>query len=277
LFREEQLDILDSYSISRTTGLRNLRWATIKMIPLLSVTFISFNLNNQFLNRENVRKAIYHAWDPRFLKYVFQDFVNPLMSIIPKAMPGCKIESRESKFDMKKARSYMGKEKINQPVRLTFLLVRDSVLERQLVSLFSKNLKRIGIELKIVVVSDEEFKRRVGKGDYDLSIYGWIADYPDPQSIISPLFNAQLRKNGFPNLSQYRDSGIQSQIRNLSLETDTLKRTQIVNAILKQIDERALCIPIYQNLSVIIYNNRKIKSIQVTPIDAIHLFDIEKK
>lgn len=277
LFREQEIDIIDSYSISRTAGLRNLRWATIKSIPILSLTFISFNLENRFLMRKNVRKAICSAWDPRFLKYVFQDFVDPLNSIIPKGMPGVKVKRTGSKFDMKGAQDFLQKENIKKPIRLKFLLLSDSSLERQLVSLFSKKLKQIGIELQIVSVSRGDYKQRVGEGDYDLTMYGWIADYPDPQSIISPLFNEQLLKMGFPNLAQYKDTEMEAQIEILSSEMDRAKRIQRVSDIIRRIDDLALCIPLYQNTSVIIYNNRKIENIRVTPIDTIHLFDIKKK
>ncbi|MCK4835057.1 MAG: hypothetical protein KAT17_00380, partial [Candidatus Aminicenantes bacterium] len=277
LFRQEKIDIIDSVSISRTAGLKNLRWATIKLIPTLSVTFIAFNFKNKNLKKENIRKAIRFAWDPRFLKYVFQDFVVPINSILPRGMPGYKTEMRTKNFFINKARELVEKENITGVIKLRFLLLNDSSLERQIVSLFSKNLKRIGIELELESVSREKYKKRIGSGDFDLTFSGWIADYPDPHSIISPLFNDQLQEKGFANLSQYKDASIKAQIESIASEVNTPKRIKKVAGIIKGVYDHVLCIPIFQDTTVIVYNNKKIKHIIVSPINNISLFDIEKK
>jgi len=277
LFREQKLDVIDSISISRATGLKNVRWATVRHIPVLSVTYIAINLKNRYLKNIDIRRALRSAWDPRILRYVFQGFVTPLDSIIPKGMPGHKTTSTRSRFNLTKARGWLEKAKVNEPIKLKFLLSGDSDLSRQLVSLYTKNLKRLGIELKTVYLPLEEYEKQIAKGDFDLTINGWTADFPDPCSIISPLFNAQLMEKGFPNLSQYQNASMKAQIDSLAKEMDRSKRTQKVSDIIHQIDALSLCIPIYQDTAIVIYNNKKIKSISVTPTDTILLNNIEKK
>jgi len=277
LFREQKLDVIDSFSISRATGLKNVRWATIKLIPVLSVTYIAFNLENPNLKKVDIRKALHSAWDQRTLRYVFQGFVKPLASIIPKGMPGHTTPKTASKLNLAEARSWLQKAKVNEPIKLRFLLSGDSDLEHQLVSLYAKNLNRLGIELNIVNVPLEEYEKRIMKGDYDLTLNGWAADYPDPQSIISPLFNEKLKQKGLANLSQYRDERMKKLIESLTKEMDKSRRIQKVADIIQQIDALSLCIPIFQDTTAIIYNNTRIKNIRVTPTDTIRLYKIEKK
>jgi len=277
MFREQKLDVIDSFSISRTTGLKNIRWATIKLIPVLSVTYIAFNLENRHLKNTEIRGALRAAWDPRILKYVFQGFVTPLNTIIPRGMPGWDGYTAGSKPDLAKARNRLLRAKADEPIKLKFLLSDDSDLVRQLVSLFAKNLDRIGIELKIESVTLEEYTKRIAKGDFDLTLNGWAADYPDPLSIISPMFNKELMKKGLPNLSQYRDSQMKAQIESLPSEMDKAGRIRKVNDIIRRIDDLSLCIPMYQDMTAIIFNNNSIKSIKVMPTNTIHLINIEKQ
>lgn len=277
LFREQKLDVIDSFSISRATGLKNVRWATIKLFPVLSVTYIAFNLENPHLKQVNIRKALRAAWDQRTLRYVFQGFVTPLDSIIPKGMPGHTTQKIPLKLNLAEARSWLQKAKVNEPIKLRFLLSGDSDLLRQLVSLYAKNLNRLGIQLNIVNVPADEYEKRIMKGDFDLTLNGWAADYPDPHSIISPLFNEKLMQNGLANLSQYRDARMKKLVESLTKEMDKSKRIQKVADIVQQIDALSLCIPIFQDTTAIIYNNTRIKNIRVTPTDTIRLYHIEKK
>ncbi len=277
LFREQKLDVIDSFSISRATGLRNVRWATIKLIPVLSVTYIAFNLENPHLKQVNVRKALRSAWDQRTLRYVFQGFVTPLDSIIPKGIPDHTPPKTVSKLNLDEARNWLRKANVKQPVELRFLLSGDSDLIRQLVSFYAKNLRRLNIELDIVNVPMEEYEKRIMKGDFDLTLNGWAADYPDPHSIISPLFNETLMQKGLANLSQYRDARMKKLIESLTKEMDKSRRIQKVAEIIRLIDALSLCIPIFQDSTAIIYNNTRIKNIRVTPTDTIQLFNIEKK
>ncbi len=123
----------------------------------------------------------------------------------------------------------------------------------------------------------EEYEKRIMKGDFDLTLNGWAADYPDPHSIISPLFNETLMQKGLANLSQYRDARMKKLIESLTKEMDKSRRIQKVAEIIRLIDALSLCIPIFQDSTAIIYNNTRIKNIRVTPTDTIQLFNIEKK
>ncbi len=277
LFVKGKIDCLDSISISRTVGIKKLRWVTVKLMPTLSVSYIAFNFKNTYLQRENIRKAIRYSWDDRILKYVFQDFVVSLNSILPRGMPGYKEISGKKSFSITKAKELLKKEKISEKISLNFLLLNNTGLERQMISLFSKNLQRVGIELKMINVSQAEYQKRIRKGDFDLAVSGWISDYPDPHSIISSLFYPQLLEQGFANLSSYENEKIRFDIRNAVRESDAIKRREKYKKIIRVINDKVLCIPVFQNTSVVIYNNKKIKQISINAIGNISLFDIETK
>jgi len=277
LFRQGDIDILDSISISRTVGLKNVQWATIHKAPALSVNFIVFNYKNRYLQNENIRRAIKYVWDDRILKYVFQDFVVSLNSVIPKGIPGYRDILGKKEFSISKSRDILDKEKINKKIKLIFVVQNTSTLERQTVQLFSRNLNRVGIELDIQSLSSEEYKKKIEKGHFDLAISGWIADYPDSHNILSALFNAQLQESGWANLSGYKDKGLRKSLNQIAIESNVWTRKSMIEGIIRIIDEKTLCIPIYQKTYVLIYNNKRIEKVGMSPHGNIALFDIIKK
>jgi ABC-type oligopeptide transport system substrate-binding subunit len=142
---------------------------------------------------------------------------------------------------------------------------------------FSRDLKKAGLEIKIIRLNAREYIKRIAEGNYDLTFFGWIADYPDPHSIISSMFNNQLQKEGFPNLSSYGNKEILSEITRAVKESDPAKREEMYGKINRLVNDVILCIPIYQNNFMVIYNNRKIGRIVLTPLENIPLFDMKGK
>jgi peptide/nickel transport system substrate-binding protein len=277
LFRQGDIDILDSVSISRTVGLKNVKWATIHKTPALSVNFIVFNFKNKYLQNENIRRAIKYVWDDRVLKYIFQDFVVPLNSVIPQGLPGYRNILARKECSISKSRDLLDKEQIHEKIELVFVLHNDSSLEKQVVQLFSKNLNRVGINLNIQSVSGEEYKKKIEMGLYDLAISGWIADYPDSHNILSALFNMQYQAGGFANLSGYQDEELRRFINKIAIESNVWTRQNMIERIIRKIDDKTLCIPIYQKTYVHIYNNRSIEKVRISPHGYIDLFNIVKK
>lgn len=126
-------------------------------------------------------------------------------------------------------------------------------------------------------VSFEEYKKKIEKGDFDLTMSGWIADYPDSHNILSALFNAQYQEGGFANLSGYKDEELRESINQIAIESDAWTRKNMIERIVREIDEKILCIPIYQKTHVLIYNNKRIDKVRISPYGNIALFDIIKK
>jgi len=277
LFQKKKIDALFAFSISKLMGLKSLKWITIDSFPTFSVNFIAFNFNNKYLRNKNIRKIFCHLWDERTLKYVFQNTISPLNSIIPSGMLGYSKETAKKSFSISKAKELMKKEKLPLKTVFHFILEDSSMLTFQLISLYSKNLKKVGIKLKIHNIPEKEYLERIKKGDYDLTISGWIADYPDTSSIINPMFSEKLHKQGFSNLSLCKNKEILKDL-NLVSKTKSLKgREALYKKISRIINRNVLCIPIFQDKETVIYNNEKIKRIYISPLGSITFFDIKKR
>jgi ABC-type transport system substrate-binding protein len=63
---------------------------------------------------------------------------------------------------------------------------------------------RIGIELQPDQVDWGEFMERLEKGNFQMLLYGWNADFPDPENFLFLFYGPNARTQGGENTANYR-------------------------------------------------------------------------
>ncbi len=276
LFRKQKIDVLTSFSISKMVIFKGYEWVGYSYSSSLSTSYIAFNMKNRYLKKTGVRKAINYLWNKDILKLVYQNHVKPLCSLFPQGMSGYDCDLDKYPLSVEKARKLLNKEGLQKGFQLSFLLHRDTDLHLPIVNIFSKNLKKVGIRLKVVIVDMNEYFSRVSKGDYDLTFSSWIADYPDPFSIISPLFSKKIQSEGLANFSTGKNIDILKMIEKARTIKDPVKRGRYYIKLNNLVVERALLIPLYQDINLILYN-KKLGKIKLDSLGMIDLFLLGKQ
>jgi peptide/nickel transport system substrate-binding protein len=272
-FQQGTLDILHTYSISKMVSYRKQDWVKISDTPYLSVTYVVVNAARTLLNRKSVRQALGYAWDPRALKLVFQDFVLPIHTLLPKGLIADQPQEPALGFSLAKAQALLKKEGMDRGIELEMLLQTNDGLPFQLFSMFARNLKQVGITLKLTRVNPQTYASRIARGEYDLAYSGWIADFPDPDSMLFPLLSEQLQKQGFANIAGAKRRDLDELLRGARRERDAKKRQALYRDIDRIIIADGLVIPMYQDRRVIVYN-QKIGGLQPDPLGKIFLIDL---
>ncbi|MCX6554797.1 MAG: ABC transporter substrate-binding protein [Candidatus Aminicenantes bacterium] len=275
-FQQGTLDILYSYSISKMVSYKKQDWVKVVAAPYLSVTFVVINAARPTLSRKRVRQALGCAWDPRALKLIFQDYVLPIHTLLPKGLIASETEAPGSEFSLAKAQNLLKKESMEREIQLEMLLQKDDGLLFQLFSMFARNLKQIGIKLKLTRLDAQAYKSRIALGDYDLAYSGWIADYPDPDSMLFPLLSEQLQKQGFANIAGAKRRDLDDLLKAARRERDAKKRQALYRDIDRAIVDDGLVIPLYQDKRVMIYN-QKIGRLQPDLLGKFYLNDLQLK
>lgn len=275
-FKDGMLDIIYSYSISKMISYKTQDWVQVVAAPYLSVTYVVINASRPLLNRTALRQALARAWDPRALKLVFQDYVLPIHSLLPGVLLGGGADEPPLAFSLAKAQALLKKEAGGREVQLEMLLQKNEGLLFQLFSMYAKNLKQAGVRLKLTRLDPAAYSRRVARGDFDLAYSGWIADYPDPDSMLFPVLSEQLQKQGFANIAGARRLDLQAQLALARRESDAKKRRAIYRGIDRTLVGDGLVIPLYQDKRVIIFN-RKLGNIRPDPLGKLFLFDLQMK
>jgi ABC-type transport system substrate-binding protein len=275
-FREGSLDIIYSYSISKMVSYKKQAWVKVIATPYLSVTFVVVNAARPPLNRKAVRQALGFAWDPRVLKLVFQDYVLAINTLLPKGMMADEPKEQASGFSLAKAQAMLKKEGMDREIQLELLLQKNDGLLFQLCSMFAKNLKQVGIKLKLTRLAPQAYAQKIARGDYDLAYSGWIADFPDPDSMLFPLLSEQLQKQGFANIAGAKRTDLQKLLTMARRESDAQKRQALYRELNRTVIAEGLVIPLYQDKKVVIANE-KIGRLLPDPLGKFSLFDLQVK
>ncbi len=197
----------------------------------------------------------------------------PIGTLLPKGLLPDDPQAKALEFSLSKARALLKKEGMDRELQLEMLLPRDDGLLFQLFSLYGNNLKQLGIKLKLTRLDEPTLAARIVRGDYDLAYSSWIADYPDPDSMIFPLLSAQLQKQGFANIAGARRSDLDNLLIAARREGDVKKRQDLYRRIDRTVIADGLIIPLYQDKRVIIFN-KKIGRLQPSPLGKLFLFDL---
>jgi len=277
MFRKQQIDILTIFSLSKMIVLKAYPWVGYSYSPSLSTNYIAFNMKNRYLKKLRVRQALNYLWNKDILKLVYQEHVEPLCSLFPKGMKGYDCDLDNYPISVDKARKLLEKEGLRKGFGLTFVIRRSADLSLHLVDIYSRNLRKVGIRLKVESVSDDEYMSRIKRGEYDMTISSWIADYPDPFSIINPLFSERIQSEGFANFASGQgNEDLKKMIFESRKIKDPEKRDRFYIKLNNMVVKRALLIPLYQDINLVLYN-KKIGRLNIDKFGKIYIFDIGKK
>ncbi len=275
-FQDGMLDILSTYSISKMVSYRKQDWVQVVSVPLYSVTYVVLNSARPALKNRAVRQALCHAWDPRALTLVFQDYVLPIHSLLPPGLAGGAAGPPPLDFSLAKTQALLKKGGAGGELQLEMLMLRNDGLLYQLLSVYARNLKQAGVRLKFTRLDSGEYARRIASGDYDLAYSGWIADYPDPDSMLLPQLSDKLRQQGFANNAGSGRADLLQLLTQTRRESDADKRQAAYREIDRALVNDGLVLPLYQDKRVVIFN-RKLTNIRPDPLGKLSLYNLRMK
>ncbi len=95
--------------------------------------------------------------------------------------------------------------KTGKPLHLTFDTPDTSARGRLRYQFFVDAWSRIGVDVEIAATTYNQFQDKVRRGAYQLFMWGWVADYPDPENFLFLLWSESARSAGGPNTANFSD------------------------------------------------------------------------
>ena len=93
-----------------------------------------------------------------------------------------------------------------KPLYLTFDAGDPSTRGQLRYQFFVNQWKRLGLDVEIAATNYNQFREKIRKGAYQIFLFGWIADYPDPENFLFLLWGAMAEsKSGGPNSANFDD------------------------------------------------------------------------
>ncbi len=212
----------------------------LRVTPQLSTFYIGINTKLAPLDAFNIRAALVRVIDRQKIQAAAYDGkVAPAKGIIPPAIPGGDWTANFPILDAKTAKELLPPDKAKALSPIVYGSSGGTS-----VGTVIKTAAERDLGLQISVEDELRFDDLLSDLDasqYGLFVLGWIADYPDPENFLVPLFHT-----GAPaNHGNYSSPKVDDLLDRAAVEQDAKKRTDLYRQAQQQILDDVAIIPLY--------------------------------
>jgi ABC-type transport system substrate-binding protein len=169
--------------------------------------------------------------------------------------------------------------KTGEPLILYFDTPAAGVDDRPMLNWYRKQFEKLGVKLVIRATDYNRFQEKMRNGNAQLFIWGWNADYPDPENFFFLLYgpNSKVEQGG-ENSGNYHNSGFDRLFEQMRNMDNTDQRYQIIQQMQAIIRHDApwvfgfhpktfsLYHSWYQNLKPNLMANNRLKYMRIDPV-----------
>ena len=202
--------------------------------PALRATYVALNTRRGALRDPRVRQAINHAVHvPEILRTIWGGRGILARGAIPPSLPGGDTTRAGYPYDPDRARNLLAAAGYPNGLDLQLWRNGTNVTLGRVSQAIQADLERVGVRVEIVVRDAASQREAARKGEADMAILDWYADYPDGDNFLYPLFHTASAGPG-GNYAFYTDPGVDSLLLQARRTLDETART----ALYRRIDDR---------------------------------------
>ena len=268
LIKEGNCDIYYSvpgFYIDRLKWLGKVEYATVKAFSLV---FLGFNNEDPLLKRKIVRQAILSCIDhSRLVQYILRGNSIIAEEPLPPVFSN-PIEQSQQEYSLEYARELMKNAGLSGGLTLRFYDIERFRSRNTIIEAIRNDLQKIKIQIVIKTFDTFEQLNQACRSDSaQLFLNSWQADVlGDPENFLYSLFYSTSDYNFF----HYNNQRVDSWLDTARIEPDWEKRQLLYQKIVGQILEDIPAVFLYHVIPVYAYNQRKIKSLSVSPYGIIN-------
>lgn len=242
----------------------------------LCTFLVQMNNNLPPMDDLNVRRALALAVDKaQIIRLISKGLDNRSDTILPPAMPGFSAELPKGVFDPQAARQALQDSKY--AVGLPTITINasgyagdESPVVSALVDMWKKNL---GIQVEVRYLEPEDYTATARKQHDQMVLYGWCADYPDPENFLDLLYHSA---SDF-NVSGYSNPEVDALLMQARTEIDSASRIKLYQQAEALLLQDYAVIPLWNWVLYELVSPR-IQGYTLTPMSVpfVHLVQIKK-
>ena len=188
--------------------------------PELRVFYVG--LNNQKFTDPRVRRALNHAINvPALVRVLAAGEAVPAHGSVPPGLPGHR-ERPGYEYDPARARTLLAEAGYPDGFSLE-IWQRDSAEGNRVLEAVQGYLLAVGVNATLVRREWSAFKEAVNAGKVDAFFLDWIADYPEAENFLFPLFHS-ANQGGGGNRARFNDPDIDRRLDEASRMGDPSAR-----------------------------------------------------
>ena len=235
----------------------------------LNFGYMAFNMKKPPFDKAEVRQAISMAIDrKRILNEIYQGMGTLAKNPMPPFMLGYNDKVADIEYNPEKAKAALEKAGVkNLKLQLWAMPVARPYNPngRKMAEFIQADLKRIGVEAKIVSYDWGTYLDKMGKGEHELALVGWNGDNGDPDNFIYQLYSKdsamQVPTN---NYSFYSSDEATALMKAAQVETNEKKRKVLYEKILALMAKDRPVMPIAHS-KVVVPIRKEVQGYQINP------------
>jgi peptide/nickel transport system substrate-binding protein/oligopeptide transport system substrate-binding protein len=198
----------------------------LKSTPALELVYIAINCTRGPLTDPRVRQAINHAIDiDRIIERLISGRGTRAAGVIPRALGGSDSTRRPYPYDPAKAKQLLAAAGHPNGIDIE-LWSSTTPIYLRIAETVQAYLNQVGIRTKIVQRESAAARGAARKGQTDMILKDWYADYPDAENFLYPLLHSTNAGVG-GNVSFFSNAKFDSVVVASRRELDEGKRNQL--------------------------------------------------
>ncbi|MHB9094081.1 MAG: ABC transporter substrate-binding protein, partial [Eubacteriales bacterium] len=194
-FRAGNLDIIDRIPPGQNAVVEKEFTGQTLSGTIWGIEFYGFNMGKEpFKSNVKLRQALNFAIDREgIIKAVLEGSGVPAKGILPPGMAESSDNFRGYTYDPAKATALLAEAGYpkGQGLPEIEMSYNNRETNQKIAEAIQAQWKEIGFRTKLKPLPLPEFKREVGSGNFSIFRLGWVADYPEPDSLLYPLFSSE--------------------------------------------------------------------------------------
>ena len=196
--------------------------------PTLGFAYLGFNTQKPPFDDINIRQAFCHAVNKeKIVKVILKDMAINADSIIPAGIPGYNPVLQTLDYDIEKAKELIASSKYGDASNLPPIIFSTAgfggSITQELGAIIQGWEEELGVEITVRVLEPDIYNYNLDDEVDNLYMYGWIADYPDPQDFLDILYYTGSNYN----VGKYSNKEVDSLLDKAGTETDETKRFEL--------------------------------------------------
>lgn len=218
----------------------------LRMFNVLSVNYVAFSIDKPPFDDVKVRQAFNYAVDKdKIIKSVLKGMNPKARGILPPGMPGFNPGLKTLDFDVAKAKELLAASKYGSaanlpPVTLTIAGSAGAIPDF-VAAVIAEWKQNLGVQVSVRQLNPETFSYIIKEERDEMTIGGWVADYPDPENFLDVLFHTGSQAND----SGYSNPELDALMDKARVEQDPAVRLKMYQDLEQKLIDDAATVPLW--------------------------------
>jgi ABC-type transport system substrate-binding protein len=236
-----------------------------------SVFYLGFNMDDPVVGApggaraRKLRQAMSLAIDVREWTRLFSNGRGvPAQSPLPPGLFGFDPDYRNPwrEVDLERARAVLAEAgyangidaRTGQPLRLTFDTYQTSAQGLTQIQFFVDAWRKLGVDVQVAATSYNQFQEKVRNGAYQVFMWGWVADYPDPENFFFLLWSEMARSKGGPNTANFSNARFDALYLAMKSRENDAERARMIREMTAIVEEERPWIELFHAEDYALYH-----------------------